>query len=463
MKIPDFFRDHRRLACHVVVFDELPSTPHILELEFALHREETFIHIRDRNQDIVYVSVQKSDAEGCRRRGAELAQFLISKKLRSCSVESTAQELASYYFAEGLLLRLYDFDFYKTDATKVVLPETLAFHEQMISESSVIELKALVKAVHWARDLVNQPVSFLTAEKLSQEFLKKAEETGFDCTVLTKEEITSLRMGGLLAVNQGAPNPPTFSILEYRPTHTVQAKPFVLVGKGVVYDTGGLSLKPTEGSMDFMKCDMAGAAVVAACIYLAAQLQLPYHLIGLIPATENRPSGNAFAPGDIITMHDGTTVEVLNTDAEGRLILADALAYAKRYDPGLVIDLATLTGSAARAVGKNAAVMMGTAEESLKKAMVKAGMDTFERLVEFPLWEDYKESIKSDIADLNNLGGPEAGAITAGKFLEHFTQYPWMHLDIAGTAFFKSTEAYRVKGGTGFGVRLLYQFLKNLS
>jgi leucyl aminopeptidase len=235
-----------------------------------------------------------------------------------------------------------------------------------------------------------------------------------------------------------------------------------LVGKGVVYDTGGLSLKPTAGSMDLMKSDMSGAAAVAGALYAVAANKLPVHVIGLIPATDNRPGENAIAPGDIITMCDGTTVEVLNTDAEGRLILADALTYAKKYEPLLVIDLATLTGSALRAIGPEGIVCMGTAEQPQKQLLFEAGMHAYERLVEFPLWEEYEKQMESPVADLNNLGGPNAGAITAGIFLKHFVDYPWMHMDIAGPAFLTKQDTYRGQGGTGVGVRLLYQFIKSL-
>jgi leucyl aminopeptidase len=234
----------------------------------------------------------------------------------------------------------------------------------------------------------------------------------------------------------------------------------VLVGKGVVYDTGGLSIKPTAGSMDMMKSDMSGAAAVIGAIYAIAKAKLAVHVIGLIPATDNRPGENAIAPGDVITHFDGTTVEVLNTDAEGRLILADALAYAKKYKPELVIDLATLTGAAARAIGPEGIVYMGTAETEVKISLEVAGREVYERLVEFPLWDEYKDQLKSSIADMTNLGGPNAGAITAGMFLKHFTDYPWLHLDIAGPAYLTKPNGYLTQGGSGVGVRLLFQFIK---
>jgi leucyl aminopeptidase len=247
--------------------------------------------------------------------------------------------------------------------------------------------------------------------------------------------------------------------MEYKPEGAVNSKPIVFVGKGVVYDTGGLSLKPTS-SMDTMKCDMSGAAAVASAIYAIALAKLPVYVVALVPATDNRPDGNAYVPGDIITMMDGTTVEVLNTDAEGRLILADALTYAKKYDPLLVIDIATLTGAAEAALGRIGIAGMHNKAESYFPQLVKSSFSVCERIAEFPFWDDYEELLKSEIADLKNIGGKFAGAITAGKFLQHFTDYPWIHLDIAGPAFIDKRDSYRTVGGTGVGVRLLFDFVK---
>jgi leucyl aminopeptidase len=212
--------------------------------------------------------------------------------------------------------------------------------------------------------------------------------------------------------------------------------------------------------MDYMKCDMGGSAVVGCVMYMVAKMKLDLHIIALVPATDNRPGGDAFAPGDILTMFDGTTVEQMNSDAEGRLILADALAFAKKYKPELVCDFATLTGSAAAAIGNQGIVYMGTANEDIKWQMEASGFASYERLVEFPLWDEYAEWLKSDIADMKSLGQPEAGMITAGKFLQHFTDYPWLHFDIAGSAFAHAPEGYKVKGGTGVGIRLMWNFLK---
>jgi leucyl aminopeptidase len=397
--------------------------------------------------------------EKYRRTGASIAARLNLLKQKEVTVYSEKNKIELLAFAEGIILANYKFSKYKPDNKNTLEKIRLSSETELTNDLQ--ELTILLDAIYKTRDLVNEPVLFLTAEQFSEEITKLGKEAGFTTEVFNKSKIQSLKMGGLLAVNAGSLNPPTFNILEYKPVNAINTKPFVLVGKGVVYDTGGLSLKPTEHSMDMMKCDMAGGAAVAGAFYAIAKNNLPLYIIGLIPATENRPDGNAITPGDIITMHNGKTVEVLNTDAEGRLILADALSYAKKYDPELVIDLATLTGSAVRAIGKEGIVYMGTADKNTKEEFEKTGRNVFERLVEFPLWEDYDTHMQSDIADLKNIGGPEAGAITAGKFMQHFTSYPWLHLDIAGGAFMTSSFHYWVKGGTGLGVKLLYKFLKD--
>jgi len=302
------------------------------------------------------------------------------------------------------------------------------------------------------------PYSHLGAAELAIEIERLGEKAKFETEIFGLKKIQSLKMGGILAVNKGSTSEPRFCILKYM--NGGNAKPWVLVGKGVVYDTGGLSLKPTAGSMDKMKSDMGGAAVVAATIYSIAKNKLPVNVIGLIPATDNMPGPDAIAPGDVITMYDKSTVEVLNTDAEGRLILADALSYSSKFNPALVIDLATLTGSAYRAFGTNAMAMMGTARE-YQGTFETIGNELFERVISLPLWNDYGDQLKSDIADLKNIGGPTAGMITAGKFLEHFVKHPWLHFDIAGVTFLDKASSYRGKNASGKGVRLMYHFIKN--
>lgn len=316
------------------------------------------------------------------------------------------------------------------------------------------------KATCLARDLVNMPPNLLNSVSLAQHCVDFGKTFGFRTEVFEKSRIESLKMGGLLAVNRGSKTPPTFTILEWKPDYARNDKPIILVGKGITFDTGGLSLKPND-AMNTMKCDMAGAAAVIGFFCAAASTQLPYHLIGLIPSTDNRPGEDAYTPNDVITMHDGTTVEVLNTDAEGRLILADALAFANQYEPELVIDLATLTGAAVIAVGEIGIPLMSTANTHVIQEMIQASYLAYERVVQFPLWDEYKEQIKSDIADLKNVGSRYGGAITAAKFLQHFVHFPWMHLDIAGPAFLSAQDNYRPKNATGVGVRLLYYFIEN--
>ncbi len=319
----------------------------------------------------------------------------------------------------------------------------------------------MIDATCRCRDMVNEPVAALNAAKLAEEIEKMGKLSGAKVEILNKKKIEALKMGGLLAVNKGSIDPPSFTIMDWKPKKAVNKKPYILVGKGVVFDTGGLNIK-TGDYMYNMKCDMAGAAAVACTIYAIAKANLPVHVIALVPATDNRLNGNAYVNGDVITMHDGTKVEIINTDAEGRMILADALSYAKKYDPKLVINVATLTGAAARAIGKyGIAAMQSKAEKEIDE-MKLSGENVSERLVEFPLWKEYGELIKSEVGDIKNIGGTDGGAITAGKFLEHFTDYPFIHLDIAGPAFTEKSYNYFPSGGTGFTVRLLFDFIRNM-
>ena len=269
-------------------------------------------------------------------------------------------------FAEGMALTGYQFLKYKTgEKRKVNALGEIGIVDPDLSFDHVLKLMNLMQAVYQTRDLVNEPLSYLTAVQLSVEIERMGREAGFQVEVFNKKKIESLKMGGLLAVNRGSMDPPTFTVMTCKPEGAVNKKPIVLVGKGVVYDTGGLSLKPTHDSMDYMKCDMGGAAAVAGALYAVAKNKLPLWIVGLVPATDNRPDGNAYVPGDVVTMYDGTTVEVLNTDAEGRMILADALSYAKQYDPELLIELSTLTGSAHMAIDKYGIVGMGNASREV--------------------------------------------------------------------------------------------------
>ncbi|RTQ52367.1 leucyl aminopeptidase [Hymenobacter gummosus] len=400
-------------------------------------------------------------AEQLRRKGHELHAKLKAAKVKELHiVDLTAEKTAALPLAEGLYLTAYQFEGYKTDEKSKQPAELQRVVLVGAEEAAVTALGHLLSGVELARDLVNMPANKLTATSFAEQMAAAGEQAGYHTEILDQARIEALRMGGLLAVNQGSPEPPTFTIMEWKPDGAKNEQPYVLVGKGVTFDTGGLSLKPTPGSMDMMKCDMAGAAAMTGVMYALAKNKVPLHVIALVPATDNRPGGPAFAPGDVLTMHSGLTVEVLNTDAEGRLILADALHFAKKYHPQLVIDAATLTGSAARAIGKEGIVAMGTCGDETMQELAAAGRRVHERIVEFPLWDEYAEHIKSDIADINNLGKAEAGAISAGKFLERFIEgTPWIHLDIAAPAYLTAPDSYRGKHGTGTAVRLLYSFL----
>jgi leucyl aminopeptidase len=403
-------------------------------------------------------------AEKWRKKGEGLLAGLSEHKASQVTLLDTGNypvELLA--MAEGLVLGNYQFLKYRKDAAEKEsgLKKVLLVSPKL-RKSDVDELQIVCEAVYRGRDLVNEPLSALNATELAEAFQKMGKEAGIKVDILNKKKIESLKMGGLLAVNRGSIDPPTFTIMEYKPEKPVNKKPLVLVGKGIVYDTGGLSLKPSA-SMDTMKCDMAGSATVACALFAIAKAKLPLHVIALAPATDNRPDGNAYVPGDIISMMDGTTVEVLNTDAEGRLILADALTFAKRYDPMLVIDVATLTGAAQVAIGKYGMVGMQAKAARYLELLKEAGLAVHERIAEFPFWDDYAELLKSEFADLKNIGGPHGGAITAGKFLQHFTDYPYIHLDIAGVAFLDKKDSYRPAGGTATGVRLLVEFGKMLA
>lgn len=440
------------------------------------HSENTYKHISklkpvngisfEGDQQVFYYKLDTANkeafqiAEMCRAAGAWFYHQLKENQIEEAEFVNLTSTKMDEEVLEGFVLSSYSFDKYFSQKPTYQF-KTLILKQYDQLNSYLTELDTLKTAVFETRTLVNEPQNFLNAVQLSKEIQRLSKISGFSCEVFDKKKIEQLEMNGILAVNQGSVTPPTFSILEWKPQKARNKKPIVLVGKGVVYDTGGLSLKPTANSMDLMKCDMAGAAAVIGAIHAIALNKINIHIVGLIPATDNRPGLNAYTPGDVITMYNKKTVEVLNTDAEGRMLLADALSYASKYKPELVIDLATLTGSALAAIGSEAAVCMGTAENNIFDKLNNSGNAVYERLVRFPLWDEYAKHIKSAVADMKNIGGPTAGAITAGKFLQNFVEYPWVHIDIAGPAFIGSADAYRPKGGTAFGVRLLYNFLKN--
>ncbi len=401
--------------------------------------------------------------EKARRESCCIYEKLKEQKITEIQIinETDLPELSLAY-AEGLLLSQYHFSKYISEKKRTEHElKKIYFTQSTLQEKRLSELHHLIEGVYITRDLINEPANVLNSINFAKEVRKIAKEAGLQITVFEKKEIEAMKMGGLLAVNRGSVDPPCFIKLEHKPKNAKNKKPIIYVGKGITFDSGGLNIKPGD-SMDTMKCDMSGAAAVLGCMYALAKNEVPVHFIGLIPLTDNRPGFNAFAPGDIITMMDGSTVEMLNSDAEGRMILADALHYAKQFKPMVVIDIATLTGSASAAVGRNATVVFANTDETIYKKLENAAFSTWERVVRFPLWNDYAESLKSDIADIKNIGNKQAGAITAAKFLEHFTNYPWIHLDIAGPAFLTEKDSYRSNGATGIGVRMVYQFVKSL-
>ena len=430
------------------------------------HKKNTFAFNRLNNW--VYVQFLEKERnktqrlENYRLAGSKLLISLNENKIHRiviADLENKSEEALA--FAEGMALANYQFLKYKKDpAEKLNSLNSIDIVSKGITVQQLDALNIIVDGTCKSRDLVNEPLVYLNAVKLGEEITHYGKSSGMKVEVLNKKKIESLKMGGLLAVNRGSVDPPTFTIMEWKPKNAVNEKPYIFVGKGVVFDTGGMNIKTADFMYD-MKCDMAGGAAVAGAMYTISKANLPVYVIGLIPATDNRTDGNAYVNGDIITMYDGTKVEVINTDAEGRLILADALSYAKKYDPALVIDVATLTGAAARAIGKYGIVAMQSKANNEFKKLKQSGENVCERLVEFPFWEEYKDLIKSDVGDIKNLGGVEGGAITAGKFLEHFTDYPYVHLDIAGPSFVNKPYKYNPTGGTGVAVRLLFDFIRN--
>ncbi len=360
---------------------------------------------------------------------------------------------------EGLHLGNYSFDCYKTTAKKSTQLEINLYYTDMNLLKQVLnETNYIMNAVYLARDLVNEPAIKLTPAELALRTKKELALPGVKVAVWDKKELEKKKMNAILAVGGGSINPPCMIVIHYKPGKTIKKK-IALVGKGVTYDSGGLSIKPTSGMLD-MKADMAGGAAVIGAIKAAALLKLPVELIGIIPAVENMVGGNSYKPGDIIESASGKTIEVKDTDAEGRIILADALYYASKQKPQEIIDFATLTGACVVALGEIAAGLF-TENDELASGLLKASETTFERLWQLPFWSEYDKMIESEIADVANLGPRWGGAITAAKFLQTFVDpdIPWAHIDIAGPAIKHKSRSYTEKYNTGFGVRLIIDYL----
>ncbi|MFC2084334.1 M17 family metallopeptidase [Bacteroidota bacterium] len=371
-----------------------------------------------------------------------------------------------YYYQtciEGLHLGNYNFNKYKSDRKKTKKLAVNIAGNSKAALDRVIDLTGkIMHSVFFTRDLVNEPANTITPGSLAKNVRSELNKYKVSAKVMNRTELKKKKMNAILAVGDASDNPPLMIILHYKP-RVKKNKKIVLVGKGVTYDTGGLSIKPTEGMLE-MKADMAGAAVVAGTIMSAAQLNIPLEIVGLIPAVENVISGSSYKPGDIIKSYNGKTIEVKNTDAEGRIILSDALAYASIYKPDIMIDFATLTGACAVALGLFTAGLF-TKDDNLANNLVNSGERTHERVWRLPFWDDFNSLIESDIADVDNLGPRWGGAITAGKFLENFVEkgIRWVHLDIAGPSVKHKFRNYTEKYDTGYGVRLMTDLLSKLS
>ncbi len=394
----------------------------------------------------------------------QLGTFVVGLGLVPVKKEPLTQSIQAV--AEGVLLADYSYDRYlpaervksvaKLKAVSLLIAEE---DDPAVAEAAVAAAQAICAGVCFARDLVNAPGNLKSPEYLAMQAVSMSEQCGVKARLLDRKELEKRGFGAMLGVAQGSMRDPYLIVMEYFGAGD-DSKPVALVGKGVVFDSGGISLKPGE-KMDEMKMDMGGAAAVIGTMMAAAKLQLPVNLVGVVPAVENMPSGTAIRPGDILTSLSGKTIEVLNTDAEGRLILADALTYVARYEPKTVIDLATLTGACIIALGNQAAAVLGN-DDKLIGDLLNAGEQSGERLWQLPLWEGYDALVKSDFADVKNTGGRPAGTITAAAFLKKFADdYRWAHLDIAGMAWEDKGKAGMPKGGTGYGVRLLIDYLRS--
>lgn len=402
--------------------------------------------------------------EKIRQAGGKAASYLNAIFLKGFKHISLASSyLASLKhsvipFVEGALLSGYKFTKYKkAENEKGPASLTILCKADKALLESLKWTTSVVSAVDFARDLINMPSNELTPTTLAKA-AKELAKGKVSVDILERKEAEKEGMGAFLSVAKGSAEPPKFIVMKYSGG---KGAPVVIIGKAITFDSGGISIKPGEG-MEKMKYDMAGGAVVLAVIRLAAENKLPLNLIGIIPATENLPGGAASKPGDIVRTITGKTVEIINTDAEGRLILADAIGYAKKFKPGCIIDIATLTGACSVALGNEAIALMGN-DDKIIEALKAAGEETYERVWRMPLYEEYKEYIKSDFADIKNTGGKTGSLITAAYFLKEFAEdTPWAHLDIAGTAWTDSDKPYVPKGATGIGVRLLSNFLRRM-
>ncbi len=433
--------------------------------DFHAKEGEVLTIYGDQGKRVMLLGLGKKAAckdETVRRAFAAVVKAARAKKCKSLAVLVHDKKKCAP-IAEGILLTNYTFDRYKKSSVKEEHPVLL--HKIVFvgaGEAELTECKKLGKiaeAVHFVRDLINSNAKDKTPQDLEKVAKGLAKEfSTIKTKILTKKEIEKEKMGLLLAVNSGSHLDPAFIVMEYRGNPSSKEK-MAIIGKGITYDTGGLNLKPT-GSMETMKCDMSGAATVLGTLRAAASLKLKVNLVGVVVSTENAIGPESYKPGDVYESHAGKTVEITNTDAEGRLVLADALSYTQKHlKPTQMIDLATLTGSIVVALGEEISGLFSN-NDTLAHALIKAGDETGECLWRMPLFADYKEALKSPIADMKNAGSRKGGAIFAALFLQEFVHnIPWAHLDIAGTAFLSEPKHYNPTMATGVGVRLLIALL----
>ena len=422
---------------------------------------------------VLVVGLGKSDEfdlEGVRKaaasailRARQLGAKDVVTIIHGAGIAGLPAATASQATVEGTLLALYKYnaDKEKGDVREIETFNIIEYAQEKIDdiEDGIQVAEAVASGVYLARDLVNMPPNVATPSKLAETAEAIANTHGMKLIVGDRGWAAERKMGAFLAVAQGAGEPPKFIVLEHN-SDRQDLETIVLVGKGITFDTGGISIKPGE-HMWLMKSDMAGAAAVLGTMKVAGLLNLPLRIIGITPCTENMPDANAYRPADVIKASNGKTIEVLNTDAEGRMVLADGLVFAGQYKPAAVIDLATLTGASVIALGRGIAAGLFSTDDTLRDKLVAAGTNTHERLWSLPLWDDYKKAIKSDVADIKNTGGRFGGVATSAVFLKEFTDYPWAHLDIASMALSDKDDAYTPSGGTGYGVRLLTDYLRN--
>ena len=403
---------------------------------------------------------EKFDADVIRLVAGRASRLAIDKKINNFSIECFSDKISHCQaFGEGLVLGSYQFFDYKTNKDeKNFILQTVSVLG--CNSEHILRGASIGEAVCLARDLGNYPGNVATPSKLAQVAEEIAEEGQMKVKILDRKEFTEMGMGGLAGVAIGTDEPPKFIVLEYM--NGGDSKPKVLVGKGLTFDSGGISIKPAA-KMDEMKYDMCGSTVVLGVFKALALLKPDINVVGIIPSTENLSGGRAYKPGDVLTAYNGKTMEILNTDAEGRVILADGLSYAsKHYDPEYILDFATLTGAVLISLGHIATGVMGTNEDLMEKVK-SAANSTSEKVWELPLWDEYCKQVQSDIADVKNVGAPmQAGSIAGGAFLKEFVKedIPWVHFDIAGTAWGVKPNSINPKGSaTGWGIRLVLDMM----